>query len=511
MSNMVNLMNTRIKLLSTIFSASILSGCFTAEIAATADPLPSELEPSINITNGNRAPVAYNDQHIVQKDASITTILKASDKEGDALVYSIHQPAEKGLVVMLDATKGEFSYIPNPGMSGSDTFNFMVNDGKDSSNIGTINISITDTAPAPVVVVPNVAPVALDMSIVGAEDAKLASKFDASDFEGDSLSYVIVKNPTKGTVTASGDGFNYTPDANSFGTDSFSYKVTDGTDESNIATVTLNISAVNDLPVAKVDTVFTDEDVSFLISDVTTNDTDPDGDVLTVASFTQPSNGTIEARSGNRFRYTPRADYNGIDQFSYTVTDGNGGSSTANINVQVYSVNDSPSAVSDSATVSQGGNTKISVLDNDSGLGDTPLTIDISTQPTNGTASIDPSGMLTYAPNSGFFGTESVSYSISDKDGDTSIATASFTVNCTLSDCTKPMNLSWTASESNDVTGYKVYVGNSAGTYTETYNVGNKTVYDYIAKQKGTFYFSVTAVNANSVESDYSNEVNALF
>ena len=136
-------------------------------------------------------------------------------------------------------------------------------------------------------------------------------------------------------------------------------------------------------PVAADDSADTDEDTAVTI-DVLTNDSDEDGDTLTVSSVTQPADGTV-VNNGTDVTYTPDADYCGSDSFTYTVSDGNGGSDTAAVDVSVTCVNDAPVAADDSETTDEDTSVTIDVLANDTDVDGDSLSVDSVTQPTNGT------------------------------------------------------------------------------------------------------------------------------
>ena len=134
----------------------------------------------------------------------------------------------------------------------------------------------------------------------------------------------MVANPTHGTLTLNANGsFTYTPNANFNGSDSFTYKASDGSAESNVATVTIAVAAVNDAPVATDDSYGTNEDGHAGIAPgVLTNDTDVDGDALTAGLASGPAHGTLTLNGDGSFSYTPAANFNGGDSFTYT---GDGG------------------------------------------------------------------------------------------------------------------------------------------------------------------------------------------
>lgn len=124
-----------------------------------------------------------------------------------------------------------------------------------------------------------------------------------------------------GTLTLNLDGsFIYTPNSNFDSTDSFTYITTNGTHSSNNATVTLSVNPVNDAPIAQNNTATTSENTSVIIP-VLNNDSDVDGDSLTVSSVTQGANGTVTT-NGTTVTYTPKLNFHGLDSFSYTVSDG---------------------------------------------------------------------------------------------------------------------------------------------------------------------------------------------
>ncbi len=171
-----------------------------------------------------------------------------------------------------------------------------------------------------------------------------------SDIEGDELSVTLASNVSNGALTLNSDGsFEYTPDANFFGTDTFTYEVSDGKGGTDTGTVALTINPVNDTPVAADDNYSVDEDDTLLTGNVLTNDSDPDGDPLIVSAVngnaadvdTQinlDSGAKLTLNEDGTFSYDPDDlddDDGTTDSFNYTVSDGNGGSDTATVTVTV--------------------------------------------------------------------------------------------------------------------------------------------------------------------------------
>src|SRR5712675_727090 len=171
------------------------------------------------------------------------------------------------------------------------------------------------------------------------------SAFDATSVNG-------------GTVANNGDGtFTYTPAANFNGPDSFTYTVDDGAGGTSTATVNITVDPVNDAPVAADDSASTSEDTAVITGNVLANDSDVDN-ALTPANIsafdaTSVNGGTVANNGDGTFTYTPAANFNGPDSFTYTVDDGAGGTSTATVNITVDPVNDAPVAADDSASTSE--------------------------------------------------------------------------------------------------------------------------------------------------------------
>jgi VCBS repeat-containing protein len=171
-----------------------------------------------------------------------------------------------------------------------------------------------------------------DTSLVVSVPGVLANDFDA---ETNSLVAVLVANPTNGIVSLNANGgFTYTPATNFFGTDHFFYKANDGAADSGVASVTINIASVNDAPVAVNDAVTTTMNTPVVVS-VLANDYDVDGGTLAIVSFAQGANGAVTNNGNGTLTYTPNFNYTGSDIFSYTITDGQGGTNSATVNLTV--------------------------------------------------------------------------------------------------------------------------------------------------------------------------------
>src|SRR5206468_2388252 len=184
----------------------------------------------------------------------------------------------------------------------------------------------------------------------------------------------------------------------------------DGIVDSNIATVSITIAAVNDAPVAVNDAFTTAEDTP-LTGNVLTNDTDVDtGTTLNAVLVSTTTHGALALAGNGSFTYTPAANYNGSDSFSYKANDGTLDSNVATVAITVSSVNDAPVAVNDTATTAEDTPVTINVVANDTDADGDALSITATSTPAHGTATGQPNGTITYAPALNYNGGDSFTY-----------------------------------------------------------------------------------------------------
>ena len=228
-----------------------------------------------------------------------------------------------------------------------------------------------------------------------------------TDADSDTLTVSAFTQPAHGAVVNNGNGtFTYTPaDNNFFGQDTFTYTINDGFGGTATATVTVTVTPVNDPPVAGDDAATTQEDTPVTTDNVLANDTDVDGDTLTVSAFTQPSHGSVVDNGDGTFAYTPAAGFYGQDTFTYTVSDGHGGTAVATVTITVTRINNSPIANDDSAGTQEGTPvTTGNVLANDTDADSDTLTVSAFTQPSHGSVVNNGNGTFTYTPADNFNG-----------------------------------------------------------------------------------------------------------
>ncbi|MEA2974125.1 MAG: large repetitive protein [Actinomycetota bacterium] len=204
------------------------------------------------------------------------------------------------------------------------------------------------------------------------------------------------QSPDHGTAVVNPDGsFTYTPATNFNGTDSFTYKIDGGPlkKEPITATVTITVNAVNDAPVAVDDAYVTNEDTPLSVP-VLGNDSDVEGSALTVAVVTGPSIGSVVLNPDQSFTYTPAANANGSDSFTYRASDGAAQSNVATVNITVVPVNDAPVAVNDASTTDEDTTVDIDVAVNDTDVhnANADLRAVSVSSATGGTATLQPDG-----------------------------------------------------------------------------------------------------------------------
>ncbi|MFT5517161.1 MAG: VCBS repeat-containing protein, partial [Rhodothermales bacterium] len=359
----------------------------------------------------NGAPVANADTGTVLFGGSTSgnVLTNDTDPDGDALTATLASNPSSGTATV--SSNGAYTYTHNGSAATSDSFTYTANDGNGGTATGTVTIAVQ-----------NQAPTALDLSISTTESRSVPIGLSATDPEGSSLTYLVVTTVTNGFLSpVVGNFVTYTPNPGFSGSDTFTYKANDGTTDSNIATVVI---VVNGVPIANGD-AFSVGVGGSVAGNVLSNDSDPNGDALTVALATNPVNGTATLASDGALTYTHSGSATASDSFTYTVTDVNGGTATGTVTITV--LNQAPTASNLSALTPAGASVTVTLSATDSeGL---PLVYSIVSTPTNGTLSAVAGTAVTYTPNGGFFGTDTFTYKASDGLNDSNVATVTVVVN----------------------------------------------------------------------------------
>ncbi|HVG31527.1 MAG TPA: Ig-like domain-containing protein [Pyrinomonadaceae bacterium] len=267
--------------------------------------------------------------------------------------------------------------------------------------------------------------VADEQAVVTEEDTSSPVTLTGSVGNGGALSLNIAANPSHGTLSGTAPNLVYTPNADYHGTDSFTFNATYGAASAS-ATVSITVNSVNDLPLASDQSVNTNEDAT---SAITLSASDRDGDALGYVIVSGPAHGALSG-SGANLIYTPSANYNGNDSFTFKSDDGTADSNLATVTIAVASVNDAPVAVADTATTLKNTLVNIPVRANDQDIDGDVLTVSAVSQGTQGgTVTISGGGTgVSYKPRNNFTGLETFTYTIIDGKGGISTATVQVNV-----------------------------------------------------------------------------------
>lgn len=380
---------------------------------------------SISVDAFNSIPVANDLSFSTNEDTVYNGNLTASDLEGDTLTYSVVVNGGKGSVV-INPTTGAFTYTPNLNATGSDIFTFKVNDGSANSNTASVSVTINPV---------NDAPVALNDNYSTNRNTPVNIVLAGTDVENSSLTYTIVSSPLKGVLSGTIPNLVYTPNSGQTGADNFTFKVNDGSLDSSVATISLNIANTNELPVAQSGTLAVNEDTATNGNLVAT---DSNSDPLTYSVVSQGTKGTVlitNALTG-AYTYTPNLNATGSDSFSFRVNDGYGNSNTATVAVTINPVNDAPVANSQSITTKENTSKGLSLSGTDPD-GDS-LTYAISVAPTKGVLS-GTAPNLTYTPNKNQVGADSFTFTVNDGTN----VSAPATVNISITNMGGWFNTTW--------------------------------------------------------------------
>jgi len=393
---------------------------------------------TVTVKQVNDAPVAKADTTTTREDTAVTYNVLSNDTDVDTdtalnLATPQHAKTEFSItkIALSGGTNGTASYsggsitfTPNKDYVGTQVISYEMSDGHGLTSSNTLSVIVGSE---------NDNPVAGDDEMSTTEDHAVTINVLTNDTDadiGDTLhfeSFVGSVASLPGTFTTNANGsVTFTPRANYNGSFTVDYYVSDSTNLTDVGTISISVSAVNDAPVALDISVTTAEDtaktidVNSLISDADI-ETNEDSISVTVATGDGPKNGSYTF-SGTQFIYTPKADFNGTDSITYTVTDTQGAKDTGTISLTITAVNDQPTTKNDTATTAEDTLVTIDVLyndadvDTDGALNATPaakITIDSVGTATHGTTKIV-GDAITYLPNANYNGTDSFTYTVTD-------------------------------------------------------------------------------------------------
>lgn len=387
--------------------------------------LSNQATVTLSVAAVNDPPVANDDSVSTPEDTNVIIQVLANDQDVDGNLDSstlkvINGPGNGSTSLNLAA--GTISYTPLANFNGADSFVYQVCDTLLACDTATVTVNVTPI---------NDRPVAVGDEYNLREDNPLTEPAPGileNDVDPDSiLSVILVSNVQSGTLSLAVDGgFTYTPAANFFGTDNFTYRASDGVAQSEVVTVTLSVAPVNDVPEANNDALTMPEDTVAAIQ-VLSNDRDADGsndlNPGTLQTTSQASHGsTLVNTMTGVITYTPSPNYHGPDIFSYQICDLQYACDTADVSIEVTPVNDPPVALGDSTSTNEDTPVTIDVLANDSDAdGHSDLkrsSVTVTSGPGHGTTSINAStGAITYRPDLNYYGMDTFNYRVCDNAG----------------------------------------------------------------------------------------------
>ncbi|WP_212961125.1 Ig-like domain-containing protein, partial [Cohnella xylanilytica] len=363
--------------------------------------------------NNGKAPVAA-DFHItpIGNDAWEDKLI-ATDKDGDALTYSIVNAPVKG--TLNAKPDGTFTYTPLSGATGTDKFTYKAFDGKQYSNVATVTVDFR--------VPPNFPPAAWSPLLYTIADTPVTSRMNAYDSNRDPLTYLLLSQPMHGTVQFDRNTgvMTYTPEAGYIGSDKFYYQVFDGQAYSGTRPVELRVAeGPDEAPVVQDVKLKTKEGTPFEYT-LTATDSDSPAEALYLKVITMPYNFKY-TQNGNKATFTPNEGFSGTETFYYQAHDGKRMSNVGAITIEVTPTNTNAPVAADFHTTPIGNDAwedKLIATDKD---GDA-LTYSIVNAPVKGTLNAKPDGTFTYTPLSGATGTDKFTYKAFDGKQYSNVAT----------------------------------------------------------------------------------------
>lgn len=310
------------------------SGNDDFEFSASDGSDDSKAKVSIEIAPVNDPPTAEAQSVSVGEGEEVEITLEGSDPEGADLEFSITGEPEHGILEDFDSTAGTVTYVPEDDYSGNDSFEFVVDDGDDTSEPAQVGITVTAI---------NQRPVAGDVEAETDEDESVTVYLSANDPDSDEVTFAIESGAAHGSVSRleqtgpTSATVLYRPQDNYHGTDSFTFVADDGVLESEAATVTIDVDSVNDAPEAENQSVILQSGEQV---EITLAGSDVDGDDLAFVIVEGPERGTLgpvssEDDESATVTYTPDQGAQGQDVFTFRASDGDAQSDVATVSITI--------------------------------------------------------------------------------------------------------------------------------------------------------------------------------
>lgn len=438
---------------------------FNLTVRASNGTITDDAIITVNLLNLNdNAPVSVNDSYSLSEGASILIpapglLTNDTDQDGNTLTaVKVTDPLHGSLVLN---SNGSFTYTHDGSETISDSFTYKANDGVNDGNIATVTITVTPVNDPPVA--------QTDTYTVNEGGTLTVSSLlgvlkNDSDPEASALTSILVTSVSHGTLTLNSDGsFTYVHDGSETTSDSFEYKVNDGTIDGNTVAVSINVTPVNDPPVISDFSKTENEDntIVFAASDFTSVFTDAEGNTITKIKITSlPLNGTLKLSGTSvnvndeilfsdiaNLTFVPDPDWNGITSFGWNGYDGTDYASlNAKADITIIAVNDPPVVTNFARVIEEGNILNFSEADFKANYTDKENSqlskVKITSLPLNGTLKLSGTnvnvndeifsstlGNLTFTPDANWSGATNFGWNGSDG---TAYALAGAIVNITV-------------------------------------------------------------------------------
>ncbi len=408
------------------------SGYFGADSFAFTDSNGTATSPAATVSiNVVGTPTANSQSLGTGENTTVAVTLSGSDPNSPALplTYSVTTQPAHGT---LSGTAPNLTYTPTTGYTGADSFQFTDSNGVATSSAATVTIAVG-------------VPIANPQSITTAEGVAQAITLTGVDSNTPPLplTYTVTTQPAHGTLSGTAPNLTYTPTAGYFGADSFAFTDTNGTQTSSPATVSINVVGT---PTANAQSITTAEGTAQAVT-LTGSDPNTPPLSLTYTVTTQPAHGTLSGTAPN-LTYTPASGYFGADSFAFTDSNGTATSSPASVSINVVGT---PTANSQSVTVTEGTANIVTLEGSDPNTPPLPLTFTITTGPSHGTLS-GTAPNLTYTPAAGYVGADSFSFRTSNGTVASQVATVSIVVTMASTPSLVSANSSYSTTENRVLT-----------------------------------------------------------
>ncbi|WP_305880423.1 retention module-containing protein [Pseudomonas citronellolis] len=481
------------------------SHTFTLDVTPVDDP--SVLLPNVASMDEDDGSVTGN---VLDNDSDVDNTLSVSSYS--VAGFSGNIAAGTGTTIVgvgsiVIKADGSYSFTPDANYHGAvPQITYTTNTGASSTLDITVN-SVNDL------------PVAENANKTTLEDTPVSGQVVASDVDGDVLTYTLKPSsgPANGTLVldAATGHYTYTPNPNYNGDDSFTVVVSDGHNGTAESTVTLTVTAVNDVPVTSDDSKTTAEDTA-VSGQVVASDVDGDALTYTLKPSSGPANGTLvlDTATGH-YTYTPNPNYNGDDSFTVVIDDGHNGSTESTVTLTVTAVNDAPVTTDDSKTTAEDTAVSGQVVASDVDGDALTYTLKSGDEPKHGTLVLDAAtGHYTYTPNPNYNGSDSFTVVIDDGHNGTAESTVTLTVT-PVNDAPVAANDSKTTGENSVLSdqvpaasdidspvnpnGYALVSGLGAGNGILTFNANGSYVFN-----PGSDFDSLTPGESRQVSFTYT-------